>query len=593
MQGTSMASPIVAGLCGLMLSEDSTLTPEKLEAILKSTCVDIDVMNPKYVGQLGAGRIDAYKALVAVKDSMALHSIVANFKASSVTIPQGSAVSFTDLSDGNPTAWSWIFEGGTPSHSNLQNPTNIKYSNPGAFKVSLTITNGTTTNTEVKTKFILVYPLRTGAWLPQATGFTTQSRGIDHISIVNPSVVWADAYDGSGNGVNPLEFTKTTDGGITWEPGKYSGVPNNYAVSCITAVDTSNAWIAMYSTGTSGNGGVYATNNGGVTWTHQSTAAFDNKASFPDIIYFWDKQNGVCMGDPVNNYFEIYTTTNGGVNWIPIPTGNIPVSVSGEAGWTDLYAVYGNTIWFGTNKGRIYKSTDNGLHWTVVSAGLSNISTLGFHNDSIGIVTDVQHDPNSGVVTSYQMKKSTNGGTTWTTVTPSGQYFKSDMAVVPDSPGMLISTGISQTLAKSGSAYSLDEGNTWTMLDDSIQYTSVKFYNSAVGWAGGFSENSTSRGIWKWPGIPTTAVRDIPGTSGIKIYPNPSSGVVHFYVPEVKKIFEISIFDMQGKLIKHIRDRVANSSHEYTLNLRQLKKGFYVAVLKVNQTVIKKKIVIQ
>jgi len=205
----------------------------------------------------------------------------------------------------------------------------------------------------------------------------------------------------------------------------------------------------------------------------------------------------------------------------------------------------------------------------------------------------VTYDQTSGAITGYQMKKSTNGGSTWTTVTPTGHYFKSDLAVVPDAPGMLISTGISQTLALSGSAYSLDEGNTWTMLDDSIQYTTVKFYSSSVGWAGGFNENSTSRGIWKWLGIPSTGVGEIPGNSGIKIYPNPTSGVVHFYVPDAKRLFEISIYDIQGKLVRKIQDREATSSHEYTLDLSSLKKGFYVAVLKTDKSTIKRKIVVQ
>ncbi len=592
MQGTSMATPIVSGLAGLMLSEDSTLTPEKLEAIMKATSDNIDAMNPGFIGLLGAGRINAFKAIEAVKDSMLLHTVVANFKASTIFVPEGADVSFTNLSSGNPTSWSWSFQGGTPSHSTLKNPSNIKYTKPGSYKVSLTISDGKNTNTETKTNFILVYPLISGAWLPQATGFSVQSRGINYISIVNSNVVWANAYDGSGNGTNPLEFTKTVDGGNVWKTGKYSGIPFDYIVSCITATDSLNAWIAMYSkTGTLGHGGVYATNDGGKTWNHQATATYNNKASFPDIIYFWNDKDGVTMGDPVNNYFEIYTTTNGGTTWTPVPNGNIPVSSSGEAGYTDLYTVYGNIIWFGTNKGQVYKSKDRGLHWTVASTGFADFSTLGFHNDSIGVATYTKYDK-TGTIISYQIKKSVDGGTTWTTVTPTGAYFKSDMAVIPDAPGMLVSTGISQDLAKSGSAYSLDEGNTWTMLDDSIQYTSVKFYNSAVGWAGGFNESSTSRGIWKWLGIPT-AVNEHPDKTGIKIYPNPSSGVVHFYVPEAKKIFEVSVFDMHGRLIKHIRDRVANSSHEYTLNLRQLKKGIYVAILKIDQTVIKKKFVIK
>ncbi|GMT45994.1 MAG: hypothetical protein IEMM0006_1826 [bacterium] len=596
MEGTSMASPIVAGLAGLMLSEDSTLTPEKLTAIMKATSDNIDAENPGYAGQLGAGRINAFKAIEAVKDSMVLHTVIANFQASTVSVPEGGDVSFTDLSSGNPVSWSWDFEGGNPSHSTLQNPSNIKYSKPGSFEVTLTISNGTKSNTEIKTNFILVYPLVSGAWLPQATGFTAQSRGINYISIVSlsPDVVWANAYDGSGNGTNVQEFTKTIDGGKTWKPGKYTGVPIDNVVSSITATDKNKAWISMYKkSGTAGRNGIFVTTNGGASWTQQTSAAFINSKSFPDVVYFWDDQNGVSMGDPINNYFEIYTTTNGGIKWTPVSTANIPVSLSGEYGYTDLYTVYGNTMWFGTNKGRVYKSKDKGLHWTVASTGLADFSTLGFHNDSIGIATYTKYSKTGDSITGFLMVKSVDGGTTWTTVTPSGKYYKSDMAVIPEAPGILISTGISQDLARSGSAYSMDEGNTWTMLDDSIQYTSVKFYSSAVGWAGGFNLNSTSRGIWKWLGIPTTAVNEIPGGSGIKIYPNPSSGIVHFYVPEVKKIFEISVFDMQGRLIKHIQGRVVNSSHEYILNLRQLKKGFYIAVLKVDHTVIKKEFVIK
>jgi len=592
MEGTSMASPIVAGLSGLMLSEDSTLTPEKLEAIMKATSDNIDAENPSYVGLLGAGRINAFKAIEAVKDSMMLHTVIANFQASTVSVPEGEQVSFTDLSSGKPISWSWKFEGGVPAHSTLKNPSNIKYAKPGAYEVSLTVSDGTKTNTETKTNYILVYPLISGAWLPQATGFTAQSRGINYISIVNPNVVWATAYDGSGNGANVQEFTKTTDGGKTWKPGKFTGIPTAFAVSTISAVSSNKAWVAMYSTGSLGHGGIYNTTDGGKTWTHQTTATFNYSTSFPNIVYFWDAQNGICQGDPNNNHFEIYTTTDGGANWTQVPTANIPSSFSGEYGYVNLYSVYGNTIWFGTNKGRVFKSKDRGHHWTVASTGSTEVTTLGFHNDSTGIATYVKYSQ-AGAITDFQMKRSKDGGLTWSTVTPSGKYYKSDMAVIPEAPGMLISTGLSQNLTLSGSAYSMDEGNTWTLLDDSIQYTTVKFYNSAVGWAGGFNLNSNTRGIWKWLGIPITAVNELHGKSGIKVYPNPSSGIVHFYVPEVKKLFEISVFDMQGKLIKHIQDRVTNSSHEYTLNLRQLKKGFYVAVLKVDQTVVKKKFIIK
>jgi subtilisin family serine protease len=63
LSGTSMASPLAAGLCGLILSADPLLTPDEVEGCLKSTC-DPMPTEPYFVsGELGAGRINAYKAL--------------------------------------------------------------------------------------------------------------------------------------------------------------------------------------------------------------------------------------------------------------------------------------------------------------------------------------------------------------------------------------------------------------------------------------------------------------------------------------------------------------------------------------------------
>ncbi len=61
--GTSMASPVAAGLGALVLSVNPDLTTEEVEDIMKSTAVNIDDINPDYAGKLGAGRIDAYQAV--------------------------------------------------------------------------------------------------------------------------------------------------------------------------------------------------------------------------------------------------------------------------------------------------------------------------------------------------------------------------------------------------------------------------------------------------------------------------------------------------------------------------------------------------
>ncbi len=63
--GTSLASPIVAGVCGLLYSINPCFTPDDIESIIKTTAVDIYSIseNVPYTGQLGAGRIDAEAAV--------------------------------------------------------------------------------------------------------------------------------------------------------------------------------------------------------------------------------------------------------------------------------------------------------------------------------------------------------------------------------------------------------------------------------------------------------------------------------------------------------------------------------------------------
>ncbi|MDE5609728.1 MAG: S8 family peptidase, partial [Bacteroidales bacterium] len=66
MHGTSMATPVTSGLCGLLLSADSTLTPYLLREILMASAQTIEG-NTKPI-QPGSGIIDAAAALEMVKN---------------------------------------------------------------------------------------------------------------------------------------------------------------------------------------------------------------------------------------------------------------------------------------------------------------------------------------------------------------------------------------------------------------------------------------------------------------------------------------------------------------------------------------------
>ncbi|HEX2962533.1 MAG TPA: S8 family serine peptidase [Ignavibacteriales bacterium] len=63
LSGTSMASPLVAGLAGLVLSRFPQFTPRQAAEQIRVNCDNIDAANPSYKYQLGGGRINAFKAL--------------------------------------------------------------------------------------------------------------------------------------------------------------------------------------------------------------------------------------------------------------------------------------------------------------------------------------------------------------------------------------------------------------------------------------------------------------------------------------------------------------------------------------------------
>jgi len=515
MAGTSMSAPIVAGLCGLMLSVDSTLTPSRLENYLKASCTNIDAQNSGYIGQLGAGLINAFAAVKMVQDSIS--PLVANFNANQTWISEGGMVNFTDLSVGSPTVWQWSFPGGSPATSISHNPSQILYTTAGVYPVTLTVSDGIHTSTETKTYFITVQSSGSSAWLEQASGFNTQYRGVEKISIVTPKIVWGAAINGaatSQNDYNTLDFTRTEDAGQTWTPGTISGVPSTYVVSSICAKSYNKAWVSFFNnvTTSSDKGGIYITSNGGQSWTRQNTALYNDASSFPNAVYFWNNNEGWAMGDPVGGYFEIYNTVDGGANWVRTPSANIPAPISGEYGYTSLYDVKGDTIWFGTNNGRIFISYDKGYNWSVVTIpGITDLQKITFNDGTHGMLQQISYNTTTGALVTFKVMKSDDGGLNWSAVDTTGM-FKSDLGAVPGIPGMFVSVGALQ--GASGSSYTVDSGTNWVPLDSGIQYISVKFFDGNAGWAGSFSMNSTMGGIYKWKGLMSVMVSNMPVCAG-------------------------------------------------------------------------------
>ncbi|MEM7036824.1 MAG: S8 family serine peptidase, partial [Bacteroidota bacterium] len=149
LSGTSMAAPLVSGIASLMLAYDPFLSPDDLEDCLENTCDNINAVNPGYVGQIGAGRVNAFEALRCLKP------ITAAFTSDFTTVCPGGQVQYTDLSNNMPNAWQWSFPGGAPATSNLQNPT-VTYPAAGQYDVTLIVFNANGSDTLTVTNYITV-----------------------------------------------------------------------------------------------------------------------------------------------------------------------------------------------------------------------------------------------------------------------------------------------------------------------------------------------------------------------------------------------------------------------------------------------------
>ncbi|MEX1188649.1 MAG: S8 family serine peptidase, partial [Bacteroidia bacterium] len=85
--GTSMASPLVAGLCGLMLSANPLMSPAEVLECLQLTADNINSQNGNYIGQLGGGRINAEAALECASAS----ALAFDASVLSIISPSGSS----------------------------------------------------------------------------------------------------------------------------------------------------------------------------------------------------------------------------------------------------------------------------------------------------------------------------------------------------------------------------------------------------------------------------------------------------------------------------------------------------------------------
>jgi serine protease AprX len=197
LSGTSMATPHVAGVIALIRDANPNLSADQIKQIIYDSAYDLGPAGED--NSYGWGMIDAYEAVL-----LALGGAppVADFVGTPTTGCLPLAVSFTDLSSGDITSWSWDF--GDGNTSSLQNPSHT-YQNAGAYTVSLTVTGTSGSDTETKTDYISVEDIPSADFSGNpVTGCAPLGVNFTDLSSGNPNQwSWDFGDGGSSNLQNP------------------------------------------------------------------------------------------------------------------------------------------------------------------------------------------------------------------------------------------------------------------------------------------------------------------------------------------------------------------------------------------------------
>jgi photosystem II stability/assembly factor-like uncharacterized protein len=225
-------------------------------------------------------------------------------------------------------------------------------------------------------------------------------------------------------------------------------------------------------------GGVWKTTNGGINWVPLT----DNLPTLAcgDVVIDRNNPNVLYLGTGELNYSGdsqygngIYKSTNAGATWFQIAPSSL---VSNRCSQISIDPTNSNIIYMAGGNG-VFKSTNAGINWVNTNSG-SNVNCVLINPLNTSIIYCTPGGTNSGSI-----KKSTNGGATWTTLSgglPSGMG-RIQLAMVDNFPNVLYASISNSSGALVGLYRTNDEGNTWTVKATTPNYLSSQgWYDNSI-----------------------------------------------------------------------------------------------------------------
>jgi photosystem II stability/assembly factor-like uncharacterized protein len=397
---------------------------------------------------------------------------------------------------------------------------------------------------------------------------------------VNANVIWM-ACDAAG-GV--ARVYKTTNGGTTWLL-RNSGIPTTQNGYGIFAFDTTTAFVGTTA------GTLYKTTNGGNTWT----SVFAISGSFTNGVYMFNTNYGIYYGDPTGNGvpYQFRITTDGGNTWVISPTAPMATNEFGVINawdWTDSSHVWvgsANTVASSTTA-KVFKTTSGYYTGPWSSATVSGTGgTSGCYYQAVAFI-----NASSGLVGSSggDIRKTTDGGATYTTVTPPS--LPSTFAVISmnsvktDGTIRMCIQGDTTRVFKTTNL-----GTTWIRETLPLQATlgqvqHMQFLSANLGFAA-LGGTGLTGGLIKYTGPSgiNNNTGEIPATFSLnQNYPNPfnPSTMISFALPKSGMV-TLKIYNSLGKEVETlVNENMAAGNHEITFNASGLTSGIYFYRINAN-----------
>ena len=287
------------------------------------------------------------------------------------------------------------------------------------------------------------------SWTPLTDTMPTLSVADIAIDPISPRNIYVATGDGFGYG-NPfwggtysIGVWKSTNGGITWSAtGLTLQVGQNRTIRRL-AIHPANPKILLAAT----SAGLFRTADAGASWIslwNSSTYDVEFHPKDGKIVYATTNQ--------------VQKSTDEGATFAPLSA-----SCSGTRYNIEVAKSNPDTLYTLCTDGTVQKSTNAGGTWSTTAA--SGVTLYGYY-DNVLAVSPV--DANVAIVAGFNMKKTTNGGTSWTNVPTAGHVDNHSMQFAPGSSTTIFS-------GNDGGLFRTTNGGTsWTSLNKGLAIT--QFY---------------------------------------------------------------------------------------------------------------------